>query len=103
MKASDYCKSNLQSIIKAGIFGLSLVFTAASFAESGVMSVAEQRNSSVQTPQNGQKMENVETQFGTPIERVGAVGEPPIIKWVYQEFTVYFENDIVLHSVLHRS
>jgi hypothetical protein len=29
------------------------------------------------------------------------VGDPPITRWVYDRFTVYFENDRVIHSVVH--
>lgn len=103
MIATNKLKPTIQSIAKAGLITLSMVFSSLSYAESVALSVAEQGNQSVQTPHNGQKKENVEAQFGTPIERVSAVGEPPISKWVYQEFTVYFENDTVLHAVLHKS
>lgn len=27
------------------------------------------------------------------------MGQPPISRWSYPDFTVYFENDLVLHSV----
>lgn len=96
-------KPNLLRIAKAGLVSLSLIFSSLTYAESVTLSVAEQGNQSVQTPRNGQKKENVEAQFGVPIQRMIAVGEPPISKWVYQEFTVYFEHDTVLHSVLHKS
>ena len=57
------------------------------------------RAAAVETPQRGMRMTAVEARFGAPRERGNAVGTPPITRWEYDGFTVYFENDIVLHSV----
>lgn len=57
---------------------------------------------SVIVPGNGMTMDQVMQRFGEPKERVGAVGDPPISRWVYDSYTVYFEHDLVLHSVIHR-
>jgi hypothetical protein len=43
----------------------------------------------------------VRSQFGTPEKQLPAVGNPPISRWVYKDFTVYFEGNVALHSVLH--
>jgi hypothetical protein len=40
-------------------------------------------------------------QLGQPIRKVPEVGEPPISRWVYENKTVYFENNLVLHIVEH--
>ncbi len=93
----------VKNIAIALIVGIGATFSSLLVAENLSTSVAEQGNRSTQTPQNGQKMDNIETQYGTPIEKVMAIGEPPISRWVYSEFTVYFENETVLHAVLHRS
>lgn len=53
-------------------------------------------------PQRGQSMETVEARYGAPEQRKPAVGEPPITRWQYPEFTVYFEGDRVIHSVATR-
>jgi len=45
-------------------------------------------------------MENVEARFGQPTSRVAAVGEPPITRWEYPGFIVYFEHDLVLHAAV---
>jgi len=50
-------------------------------------------------PRRGITMDQVLSQFGEPRERFGPVGEPPITEWVYGSFRVYFENQIVLHSI----
>ncbi len=54
-------------------------------------------------PQNGQTMARVEQQFGAPERRSPAVGDPPIARWIYPGFTVYFEYDKVIHSVVNRA
>ena len=50
-------------------------------------------------PQRGMTMAKVEASFGNPARRVGAVGHPPIARWEYPGFVVYFEGDRVIHSV----
>ncbi len=52
-------------------------------------------------PRNGLSMAQVERRFGEPLERRGPVGEPPITRWTYQDYSVYFEHDLVIESVLH--
>jgi hypothetical protein len=54
----------------------------------------------VTTPARGASKAQVEQQLGAPTQRVAAVGDPPISSWVYPGFTVYFEYDHVIHSVL---
>ena len=54
-------------------------------------------------PRSGMSMNQVSNQFGAPGQKVSAVGEPPISRWVYDHYTVYFEQDRVIHSVLHRN
>ncbi|NCF09128.1 MAG: hypothetical protein GWP66_00435 [Gammaproteobacteria bacterium] len=57
---------------------------------------------SVIVPGNGMSMDQVAQRFGEPKEKVSSVGEPPISRWVYEGYTVFFEHDLVLHSVVHR-
>ena len=51
-------------------------------------------------PTNGLSKAEVEARFGEPAARHGAVGEPPISRWDYETYSVYFEHDLVLFSVL---
>ncbi len=53
----------------------------------------------MQPPVKGELKSSVEKLFGTPKEKKAAVGDPPISSWVYDDFTVYFEKDRVIHSV----
>jgi len=50
-------------------------------------------------PRRGISMDDVLIDFGEPDDRFGPVGDPAITEWVYGSFRVYFENDIVLHSI----
>lgn len=53
-------------------------------------------------PGRGTAMERVESTYGTPAERFPAIGEPPITRWEYPGFTVYFEHNLVIHTVVRR-
>ncbi len=50
---------------------------------------------------HGTTMARVESNYGAPNVQLAAVGTPPITRWVYDSFTVYFEDDRVIHSVGH--
>jgi hypothetical protein len=61
--------------------------------------------SDVQRPHRGATMKAVEQQFGTPASRHAAVGgasgaQPPITRWDYPHFSVFFEKDKVVHTVV---
>ncbi|MGH8201235.1 MAG: hypothetical protein ACREVO_12885 [Steroidobacteraceae bacterium] len=57
--------------------------------------------SSVAHPQRGTTMHDVEAKFGSPAKRYPAVGKPPITRWDYPAFSVFFEYSRVVHSVVH--
>jgi hypothetical protein len=52
-------------------------------------------------PQNGLSKADVEARFGTPEIKHEPVGDPPITRWQYGDYSVYFEFETVLFSVLH--
>jgi len=56
----------------------------------------------IRTPRNGMNMDSVRRQFGNPLSEGSSIGDPPITRWEYKGFSVYFEHDLVLHSVTHR-
>jgi len=51
-------------------------------------------------PNRGSSMATVESRYGAPSSRHAAIGSPPISRWDYPQFSVYFEHDRVLHTVL---
>lgn len=64
--------------------------------------------SQVALPDRGLSMAQVEQRFGAPSERLDARGGqksdwPTINRWVYPQFTVYFERDRVINAVLNQA
>ena len=51
-------------------------------------------------PLNGMTRAQVNAHFGEPLNATAAVGDPPISSWEYADFFVYFEYDLVIHTVL---
>lgn len=82
---------------------LMLGFSNISIAESVAIPAGQQGASkqNIERPARGSSKEQVSSRFGAPSDRVSAVGEPPISRWVYTDFTVYFDGEYVIHSVIH--
>jgi hypothetical protein len=92
----NYCRSVL-------LF-LTLALIASGPASADVLLIDGIQSAPViQTPRNGLNMAQVRQQFGEPAQEVPAVGEPPISRWEYSGYTVYFEHDLVLHSVIQHA
>lgn len=53
-------------------------------------------------PENGMPSLEVRARFGDPVKIHAAVGDPPISRWEYDKWSVYFEYDLVLFTVLHK-
>ena len=64
-----------------------------------IQNVDAEQTTAAERPARGASMASVEARFGPPATRSGAVGKPPITRWDYPTFAVYFEYDHVLHSV----
>ena len=50
-------------------------------------------------PNRGMSMDTVASKWGEPEMRRAAVGDPPISRWEYPGFIVYFEYSHVIHTV----
>ena len=57
---------------------------------------------SIERPTRGASKQQVEQKFGKPLNLTDPVGEPPISRWEYENFNVFFEYEHVIHSVLKR-
>ena len=86
-----------------------LVSAAAALALSGSALADELKvpasPAGANTPSSGMSMDSVEAKYGAPTRRVPAVGgasaqQPPITRWEYPGFVVYFENNRVIHTVV---
>ncbi|MHB8472544.1 MAG: phosphodiesterase [Gammaproteobacteria bacterium] len=68
-------------------------------AAADVLSIEANVSRDVARPARGMSMARVVEQFGTPIEKYPAVGKPPITRWDYDNFSVFFEYQHVVHAV----
>jgi hypothetical protein len=79
-----------------------LLIIAAPLLSADVLLIEQVRQvDSMTVPVNGQTMAEVESAFGAPQSKASPVGEPPITRWDYEHWNVYFEYDRVLFTVLH--
>jgi hypothetical protein len=72
---------------------------APSFAQNLQMTEPPPAQARAALPPRGMGMAQVEARFGAPAQRYAAVGQPPITRWVYPSFVVYFEYQHVVHAV----
>ena len=86
-------------LLLAAVFLSSLAGAETIAVDSGIAV----RESDVATPARGMTMDQVATKFGAPVSKVPAVGKPPISRWQYPGFVVYFESEHVIHSVVANS
>lgn len=90
---------HLKRVLTAVVLGAALQSMAG--ADTLVIDAAR-ANADAERPDEGDTMAAVEARFGKPQSVIEAVGQPPITRWIYDGFTVYFEGDRTLHSVVHR-
>lgn len=81
---------------------LLLVTTLSSQAQTLEIPIGEQGDPQLtQLPQTGESRRSVLERFGLADQEHAPVGQPPITRWDYREFSVYFEYDHVVNSVRH--
>ena len=86
---------------------ISCIFLLAALAAVGsaradtlIMQGLEQaQQTAAQRPTRGMTMDKVASKWGAPATKDAAVGKPPITRWEYPEFVVFFEYDHVIHAV----
>lgn len=66
-----------------------------------IIPIGQQQTAVTDLPTQGTTAETVLEQFGEPIRVEGPNGKPPITRWYFDSFSVYFESGFVLHSVSH--
>ena len=83
------------------LIGLTLLVGAAGpvRADTVKMPLGQQPTSEEDVPRMGMKKTEVERQYGSPRGRKTPVGDPPISRWDYSNYSVYFEGNTVLHTV----
>jgi hypothetical protein len=93
----DYRSLTVSAILATGLAGLVPICRADIVASENGIAV---RDAGVAAPARGMTMAQVASKFGDPVTKVPAVGNPPISRWEYPGFVVYFERDHVIHSVV---
>lgn len=82
----------------------SLVLTASGslYAEQVRVPVGQQGQVQANLPSVGMSKSDVELMYGQPQSEKPSVGQPPISSWDYGNFVVFFEYNLVLHTVQKR-
>jgi hypothetical protein len=96
----DYRALTVSAVLATGVVGVAPICRADIVASEDGIAV---RDAGVAAPARGMTMAQVASKFGDPVTKVPAVGKPPISRWEYSGFVVYFERDRVLHAVVSAS
>ncbi|MEJ2060822.1 MAG: hypothetical protein P8Y64_10100 [Gammaproteobacteria bacterium] len=89
---------------------LVLAFGAFQPASAEILTLGKDQTPAVMTkadtPKRGMRMSEVVKKYGQPTRKLPPVGgaspqRPPITRWDYPGFTVYFENKYVVHTVIN--
>lgn len=92
----------MKKMLKPLIFVFAAGLSSLALADNVAIPVGQQgADQAIARPTTGLSMAQVSSQFGEPERKIPAVGNPPISRWIYHTYTVYFEHDRVIHSVLH--
>lgn len=106
----------IRSITVTSLFAALLCVSGAALAqqqerrESGDVLLVERSQMaerSMDLPRRGVSMSEVERRFGAPDRKHAPVGgnrpqHPPITRWTYPSFSVYFEHSTVIDAVANR-
>ncbi len=86
-------------VVAAALAALGLLAVQVAGAELLIVDGQVQARVIAAGPARGTSMKAVEARFGAPQSRSEAVGQPPISRWDYAGFSVFFEFDKVIHTV----
>lgn len=89
-------------MLRKSLSAMVLAFAIGGVAEADTLlidGIERVEASGMEKPRSGLSKAQVEERFGEPTRTVAAVGDPPISRWEYAGFIVYFENDRVIHAV----
>jgi hypothetical protein len=99
----ELAMDSIRSVLFA--FSLAILFAGPVCADTLLMDNV-QSAPQVVMPQRGMSMDTVRAKFGNPVTEHPAVPSnegplhPPITRWDYSGYSVFFENSTVLHSVV---
>ena len=96
----NYRALTVSAVLATAVVGFAPICRADIVASEDGIAV---RDAGVAAPARGMTMAQVASKFGDPLSKVAAVGTPPISRWEYSGFVVYFERDHVIHTVVSSS
>ncbi|WP_440225672.1 hypothetical protein ACQQ2N_10530 [Dokdonella sp. MW10] len=93
---------NVKSVL--GAAAIAAILGVAPAAQADTLTLEKTVVRSIDVPQRGLDMSQVERRFGAPVEKLAPVAgnkprHPQINRWRYAGYTVYFERNRVIHSV----
>jgi hypothetical protein len=95
--------SDMTRMVLALMLVLTMGLAQLDFAQADVLLIEEVRQSDrMSLPVNGMTKDDVRARFGDPTQIHDAVGDPPITQWAYDTWSVYFEYQVALFTVLHK-
>jgi hypothetical protein len=95
----DHRNLKLGAFIGAGLMGFVGVAATAVAETIATDAGIAVKQPDVPAPTRGMTMHEVASKFGDPVTKIPPVGKPPISRWEYPGFIVYFEYDHVIDSV----
>jgi len=89
----------------ASLLAISLAAAASAYADTFDVRKNAERGTRSDLPQRGMSMAQVERRYGAPVDKMPTAGgdaprHPPINRWRYNGYTVYFERERVIHAVV---
>jgi len=91
------------TIVRGFLLGLSALVLLATLPASADVLIMEGKPVVVERadqPTRGMHERTVISRFGEPEARHPAVGQPPISRWDFDGYSVFFEGPYVLHTVV---
>lgn len=92
----------LKPLLAVTMLGMALPASADSLSIAEPTYTTPNTENGVNRPVRGMTMEQVEQRYGTAEQHYATIGTPAITRWQYAQFDVYFEDQLVIHSVVRR-
>lgn len=94
--------------IRSVLFVLTMAMLVPGAATADVLLIDSIESApAIQTPRRGLTMTDVRQHYGSPVTEYPTVSvnggpyQPPITRWDYDQYSVFFEHDVVIRSVVH--
>jgi outer membrane protein assembly factor BamE (lipoprotein component of BamABCDE complex) len=93
-------KHNIKAILFTGV----LAGFSALVAEEIKIPIGQQgKGEGIIVPYKGMKQSEVREAYGEPMTVHATVGQPPITRWDYPRFSVFFEYQATIHAVIRKN